>query len=99
METEKNSYLKRLSVSLMEWDRKIDEFMKEGNKAATMMEEDFNRTAKELKSKKQEIEVKINEFRNASGESWKELKKGAEIAMEEFSEAFTKAKEKITHIR
>jgi hypothetical protein len=91
MDNEKKSYMQKLADKIVEWDKKLDELRKQGGEAATVMKEDYDRMAIELKAKKVEAEAKIKELKNVSGEGWEELKKGAEKAAGELSEAFDKA--------
>src|SRR4030042_5711697 len=91
MENDKKSYMQKLADKIIEWDKKIDEFKKQGNEAASVMKEDSLKMADELKIKKKEAEEKIKELKAASGEGWEELKKGTEQAVNDLSQAFEKA--------
>ncbi len=94
MDNDQKSYMQKLSDKILEWDKKIDELTKQGTEAASVMKEDYNKLAEDLKIKKKEAEVRLKELKSVSGEGWIELKKGAEQAMNDLSQAFDKAKAK-----
>jgi len=91
MDNDQKSYMQKLSEKILEWDKKIDEFMKQGNEAASVMKEDYTKLAEELKVKKNEAEVRLKELKEVSGEGWIEIKKGAEQAVSDLSQAFDRA--------
>jgi hypothetical protein len=91
MENDKKSYMKKLADKIVEWDKKIDELKKQGNEAASIMKEDYNKMAEDLKVKKKDAEKKLKELKSVGGEGWEELKKGAELAINDFSQAVSKA--------
>jgi hypothetical protein len=91
MENDKKSYMQKLADKIVEWDKKIDELKKQGNEATSVMKEDYTKMAADLKIKKKEAEEKLKELKGISGEGWVELKKGAELAVNDLSEAVNKA--------
>ena len=94
MDNDQKSYMQKLSDKILEWDKKIDELMKQGTEAASVMKEDYTKMAEDLKKKKAEAEVKLKELKSVSGEGWIEIRKGAEQAVNDLSQAFEKAKAK-----
>ena len=91
MDNDQKSYMQKLSDKILEWDKKIDELMKQGSEAASVMKEDYVKMAEDLKVKKRDAEAKLKELKGVSGESWVELKKGAEQAVNDLSQAVDKA--------
>ena len=91
MENDKKSYMQKLADKIVEWDKKIDELKNQGNEAASVMKEDYIKMAEDLKVKKKDAEEKLKQLRSVSGEGWEELKKGAELAINDLSEAVNKA--------
>ena len=91
MENEKKSYMQQLADRIVEWDKKIDELKQHSNDAASVMKEDYAKTSEELKKKKLEAEAKFNKLKSAGGQGWEELKKGAELAISDMSQAMDKA--------
>jgi chromosome segregation ATPase len=91
METDKKSYLQKLADKIVEWDKKIDELKKQGNEAASVMKEDYTKMAADLNVKKREAEEKLKQLKGVSAEGWEELKKGAELAINDLSDAVNKA--------
>jgi hypothetical protein len=91
MENEKKSYMQKLADKIVEWDKKIDELKQHGSEAASVMKEDYAKTAEELKKKKLEAEEKLKQLKSVGGEGWEELKKGAELAISDMSHAMDKA--------
>lgn len=91
MDNEKKSYLQKLADKMVELDKKLDELKQQGTEAGTVLKEDYTRIAEELKVKRKDAEVKLNELRQVSGEGWEEIKKGAEKAFGDLSTAFENA--------
>jgi hypothetical protein len=91
MENEQKSYMQKLADKIVEWDKKIDELKKQGGEAASVMKEDYAKTAVELKKKKQEAEEKLKQLRSTGSEGWDEIKKGAEQAVTDLSQAVDRA--------
>lgn len=91
MDNEKKSYMQKLADKIIEWDKKLDELKAQGDETASVMKEDYVKLTEDLKTKKKEAEAKIKELKEVSGEGWVELKKGAEKAANELSDAFDKA--------
>lgn len=94
MDNDQKTYMQKLSDKILEWDKKINELMKQGNEAASVMKEDYTKMAEDLKVKKKDAEAKLKELKSVSGEGWHEIKKGAEQAVNDLSQAFEKAKDK-----
>jgi hypothetical protein len=88
---DKKTYLQQMADRILEWDKKIEDLKKKGEAASAGMREDYLRMAEDLKVKRQEAEVKIKQLKATSGEGWEEIKKGAEKAIGDLSEAFNKA--------
>jgi hypothetical protein len=91
MENDKKSYMQKLADKIVEWDKKIDELKKQGSEAAAVMKEDYTNMAADLKVKKKEAEEKLKQLKSVGGEGWEELKKGAELAVNDFSDSVNKA--------
>jgi hypothetical protein len=91
MENDKKSYMQKLADKIVEWDKKIDELKIQGNEAASVMKEDYTKMAADLKVKKKDAEEKLKQLKSVGGEGWEELKKGAELAINDLSEAVNKA--------
>jgi hypothetical protein len=91
MENDKKSYMQKLADKIVEWDKKIDELKIQGNEAASVMKEDYTKMAADLKVKKKDAEEKLKQLKSVGGEGWEELKKGAELAVNDLSEAVNKA--------
>lgn len=94
MENDKKSYMQKLADKIVEWDKKIDELKIQGNEAASVMKEDYTKMAADLKVKKKDAEEKLMQLKSVGGEGWEELKKGAELAINDLSEAVNKAMSK-----
>jgi thymidylate synthase len=91
MENDKKSYMQKLADKIVEWDKKIDELKIQGNEAASVMKEDYTKMAADLKVKKKDAEEKLKQLKSVGGEGWEELKKGAELAVNDLSDAVNKA--------
>ena len=91
MENEKKSLMLKLADKIVDWDKKIDELTQQGAQAAIVVKEDYAKTAEELKKKKLEAEEKLKQLKSVGGEGWEELKKGAELAISDMSQAVDKA--------
>jgi hypothetical protein len=91
MKDEKKSYMQQLADKIVEWDKKINELKQQGNTAASVMKEDYAKTYEELKKKRQETEEQFKKLMSVSTEGWEELRKGAELAFLDMSQAMEKA--------
>ena len=85
------TYLKKIADKLVEWDAKIEDFKKRGNEASAQFREDYLKAAEDLKSKKKLAEEKIKQLKANSGEGWDEIKKGADKAINDLTDAVDKA--------
>jgi hypothetical protein len=88
---DKKTYLKTIADKLVEWDKRIDELKKKGDQASTVIREDYLKMAEDLKIKKREAEEKVKQLKANSGEGWEEIKKGADKAFTDLSDAVDKA--------
>ncbi len=91
----KKSYLSQLADQLKDLDAKLDE-LKAKAKDATAgttagMKADYEKASVELKKMRADAEAKIEELKKSSGEGWEEIKKGADKAVKDLSEAFNSA--------
>jgi hypothetical protein len=85
------TYLKRIADKLVEWDAKIEDLKKKGNEASALVREDYLKIAEDLKTKKQLAEEQIKQLKANSGEGWEEIKKGADKAINDLTDAVDKA--------
>jgi hypothetical protein len=85
------TYLKKIADKLVEWDTKIEDIKKKGNEASTLLREDYLKMAEDLKSKKLLAEEKIKQLKANSGDGWEEIKKGADKAINDLTDAVDKA--------
>ncbi|MBN2159398.1 MAG: hypothetical protein JW807_08375 [Spirochaetes bacterium] len=91
MDNEKKTYLQQLADKIVEIDNKLAELKKQSSEAASVMKEDYKKTAADLKVRKKDAEAKLKELRKVGGEGWDEIRRGAEQAINDLSSAFDKA--------
>lgn len=71
----KDAHIEILEAQLKEWSVKIDELEPKAGKAEADVKLKYEKEIKKLKMKRKEADSKISEMKEASDDTWKELKK------------------------
>jgi ElaB/YqjD/DUF883 family membrane-anchored ribosome-binding protein len=90
----RESHLAKLAGQLNTWDKKLDELKVKATASAGTVKTDYEKKMDEIRAKRKEVEEYLQKMKTASEDSWKELKKGAEKALNSMTKAIKNAKAK-----
>jgi hypothetical protein len=96
MENLKNreSYLQRRAKQLLQWERVIDKLISRADKDSGKSKTKLRHHIVKIRVKKERIEVKLGQLREAENGKWEDIKADLEISWVELREAFLKASTK-----
>jgi prefoldin subunit 5 len=87
----KKSSLAKLSGRLDDLDNKLDELKAKADSSAGNAKAEYEKTIGELRGERKKVEEHIEKLKAASGEGWKELRKGARKALDSMSKSVDNA--------
>jgi hypothetical protein len=87
----KDEFQKKLEGQLNELDAKIAKLREKGRDLKDKAKTDWNRKMAELETKRDAAHAKLAEAGRASGEAWKDVRKGAQSAYDDLAKAFRDA--------
>jgi len=90
----KEAYLEKFKAKLDEWNAEIDKLKAKAAQAKAEAKIELEKRVGDLETRRQEVENKIHQVRQASGEAWENLKGGAQKAWDNLDQAVKSAKEK-----
>ena len=91
---ERKAFREKMEAQLREWNAKIDLLKAKADKAEADAKIEYHQRISELRKKRDILQVRLAEFRGASGEAWKSLKEGVQKAGEDLKTALETAIEK-----
>jgi len=97
MATKKDAYVEKLKGNIDKWSAEIDEFQAKADKAKADAQVEINKQIAEIKVKRQALEAKMAELKNASEEAWEDVKGGVDVARQILGQAIHSAKERFTN--
>ena len=80
MGTKRDAYVEKLNGHLVAWNGEIDEFQAKADKAKADVQAEFRKQVEEMKAKRQALEGKMADLKNASEEAWEDVKNGVDVA-------------------
>ena len=92
MSTEKSDFVKQLEAKLEKWDAKVRELRAKADQADAEAREQYYSQLRDVEDRRDNLRSKKEEVQRASEESWKDIKQGAERALDEVKDAFDRAK-------
>ena len=90
----REEYIDQMTTQLKEWSRKIDELEFKARAAKADAKIIYEQRIKDMKSKREAVNTRLQELKGAGGEAWEAMATGVEAAWDEFKHAFTEAKDK-----
>jgi phage host-nuclease inhibitor protein Gam len=87
-------YIEIMAARVNDLDREIGELEAIADKAVEEIKADYHKQIKELLFKKEELQNKVTQIREASGSAWEDMKAGTELSWEVFNDSVIKAKSK-----
>lgn len=91
MSAERDAYVKKIQAKLDEWNADIDKLEARAKGAQADAQLACNKRIEEMKTRRDELNTRLQEIRNSSGEAWEDLRSGVELAWESMSEAVQSA--------
>ncbi len=89
----RREYIEKIAARLNELDREIGELEAIADKAVEEVKADYHQQIKELFLKKEELQNKVTQIREASGNAWEDMKAGTELSWEVFNDSVKKSEE------
>jgi hypothetical protein len=97
MGTKKDAYVEKLKGNIDKWNAEIDEFQAKTDKAKDEVQVEFQKQIAEIKAKRQGLEGKMAELKNAGDEAWEDVKGGVDVARQILGQAVNSAKDRFNH--
>lgn len=91
METRK-AYIDKMATQLKQWDDDLQQLKTIADRAKAEAKTEYYRQIDDLRAKKENAQLKLNEIRNASDQAWENLKSGLDKGWTELKTAFDSAK-------
>lgn len=89
--TTRNEYVEELKHRLDDWNAQIAKWEGKARVAKTDMRIEYEMHLDALRKQREETSVKLKELQATSGDAWKELKAGLDVAWTAMHEAVEKA--------
>ena len=93
----KDEYRRKLESLLKEWKSTIDQLEERARKLTARAKIELLETIEILKLKRDSVQTRLDDMRNAGDEVWEGLKKSAEKAVTEMKTAMENTKSKFKH--
>lgn len=93
METRK-AYIDKMTTQLKQWDDELQQLKTIADRAKAEVKTEYYRQIDDLRARRENVQLKLNEIRNASDQAWENLKTGLEKGWSELKTAFDSAKAK-----
>jgi hypothetical protein len=90
----KSEYIERIAVRLNDLDHEIAELVAIADKAVEEVKADYYQQIKNLFLKKEDLQNKITDLKEASGNAWEDMKAGTELSWEVFNDSVKREKRK-----
>ena len=90
--TTREAYLEKLKAQLDEWNKDLDGLDRETSKADAKTKIKYEEQIKELRQNVEEAQQTLTKIRDASENTWEDLKQGAETIWDMYKNSFKKAK-------
>ena len=85
--SDKTAYTRKLEAEIEEWNAEIDLLRAKAKSASADAQLDYEQQIDDLKSKRDEMEVKLQELNDASAGAWEDVKRGVDRAWKDMSAA------------
>lgn len=87
----KEEFINMLHTKINEWDAEIDKLSAKADQVEAESREEFYAQIAELKSKRSQVEEKLEEARKSGDSAFQDLKSGMELAIDSMAEALNSA--------
>ncbi|MGB3210206.1 MAG: coiled coil domain-containing protein [Desulforhopalus sp.] len=90
--SKKEAYEQKFEAQLNEWKAEADKLQAKADKADADVRIKYHEQLEKLQAKEQETRVQLAQLKNASEDSWQDLKKGLEEAGNSLKKTFSSIK-------
>jgi chromosome segregation ATPase len=94
MGTKRDAYVEKLKGNIVKWNFEIDEFQAKADHAKADAQAELHKQIEEIKAKRQALEGKMADLKNAADEAWEDVKGGVDVARQILGQAIHSAKER-----
>lgn len=94
MGTKRDAYVEKLKGNIDKWNAEIDAFQAKADQAKTDVQVELHKQIVEIKAKRQALEGKMADLKNAADEAWEDVKGGVDVARQILGQAINSAKDK-----
>jgi len=91
---DRNAFIDKMAAQLKQWNAEIEDLEAVAEKAKDVAKADYQKHIEDLRNKRQTVEDKLADIKQASDQAWEELKSGAEEAFNAMKNAFQTAMSK-----
>jgi TolA-binding protein len=84
------SYVGKMESQIKQWGIKIDELAAKADAAGAEAKSDYHKRIRDMKTKHQAAQAKLDEVKAAGSEKWETIKGGIESAWNELEASFKK---------
>lgn len=91
MGTKRDAYVEKLQGNIAKWNGEIDEFQAKADKAKAEVQAEFLKQIAEIKAKRQALEEKMADLKNAADGAWEDVKSGVDISRQILGQAVKSA--------
>ncbi len=92
--TDRDKYLEKINGQLTKWKAEINLLEAKVRVAEAEAKSDYIKELEKLKSSSKQLEARIEEIKDASGDAWQELTAGVDKAWQDLSEGLDSAIER-----
>ena len=93
MKTRKEEYVHRMKKDLKEWSATIEEYEADASRMEIGFQEEFARTIRDLKEKRDLVANRLRELEGSAGEAWIGLRTDVKKAAHDLTQTFAHASE------
>lgn len=80
----KEAYEKKMEAQIEEWEAELSKLKAQSKQHSADAEIEYNNRMKELEAKKEKANAKLDDIKNASAESWEDMKDGMQDIANDF---------------
>ena len=88
----RDEYVSRMKAKLEEWNADIDQLSAKASEVSADLKSEYAEQIEALKAKQAAARQKIEEFQQAGGSAWEDMKAGLDLAWTAVGEAIDSAK-------
>ena len=95
MATKRDTYIEKMATQLKEWSARVDELEEKVTGSATDLRIDFDVRIRDLKEKRDRLELKLRELKDSGDDAWTIFTEGVEAARKDLKTAIVNAKNRL----